>query len=182
MAATGSRVEVGAMLAAWDQACVVRAGFDTTADSGYGVKEAADAVSRIAEATVRYGSDQLGRGTVVLLGQAVRSMGTGPAADRRAHLVSSFTKTLADKLTGLTETWPDLVEAADLPMVHKVVGLAMAGHTDLLTWRDEFGPVPEGEHHAMTAALALTAEFVDLVDGPGACGRRLLAELENDLG
>lgn len=39
-------------------------------------------------------------------------------------------------------------------------------------------PAPsDGEHQAMIAALALTANFVDRIDGPGACEHKLLAAI-----
>ncbi|MEU6175818.1 hypothetical protein ABZ832_28405 [Streptantibioticus parmotrematis] len=53
---------------------------------------------------------------------------------------------------------------------------------DPVTWRDEAGPVPDSEARAMTCALVLIADFVDTVDGPGACERRLLAALGGALG
>jgi hypothetical protein len=177
MSAKELRVEIGAVLAAWDQACVIRSGLHAGTDPG----EGAEAAARIAEAATLYGPDQLGRGTVVLLTRAVDGFCASVAAGRRAQITHKFTVALTDKLNVLAGTWPELVEVADLPMVRKVVDLAVAGRTDPLAWRDRAGPTPDSEHRAMTAALALTAEFVDMVDGPGICGQRLLAALDGAL-
>jgi hypothetical protein len=51
-----------------------------------------------------------------------------------------------------------------------------------VAWREKAGPVPDSERIAMTCALALITDFVDRVDGPGACERQLLAALGNALG
>ncbi|WP_406297884.1 hypothetical protein [Streptomyces sp. NBC_00150] len=61
----------------------------------------------------------------------------------------------------------DFVESADLPMVAQAVRVSFNGG-DPVAWRDGAGPVPESEPRAMTVALALIADFVDSVDGPGA--------------
>ncbi|MFE1884150.1 hypothetical protein [Streptomyces diastatochromogenes] len=42
---------------------------------------------------------------------------------------------------------------------------------DPVAWREQAGPVPDSEPRAMTCALA-RSDFVDMVAGPGASGRR----------
>ncbi|WP_371648350.1 hypothetical protein OG965_01755 [Streptomyces sp. NBC_00224] len=76
--------------------------------------------------------------------------------------------TLAGQLMGELGQWDgDFVESADLPMVAQAVRVSFNGG-DPVAWRDGAGPVPESEPRAMTVALALIADFVDSVDGPGA--------------
>ncbi len=62
--------------------------------------------------------------------------------------------------------WSGSVEPSDLPMVRQVVGVVFEGG-DPVAWRDQAGPVLGSEPRAMACALALIADFVDRVDGPG---------------
>ncbi|MFE7128932.1 hypothetical protein [Streptomyces sp. NPDC057617] len=169
MAMSGARVEIGAVQAAWDQACVVRAG----TERGEWPDHLAE---HIAAATALYGSTELLRGTVFLIGGALVQIGAGQ--DGGQAFAEKFTKTLTGKIDRWAET--EFVESADLPMVRQVVTVAFEGG-DPVAWRDQAGPIPDSEPRAMTCALALISEFVDRVDGPGACERRLLTGLGSAL-
>ncbi|WP_053729533.1 hypothetical protein [Streptomyces sp. WM6378] len=107
---------------------------------------------------------------MLLIGWALAQI--GPATLGREGFAERFTTTLIHK----TSQWEGLVEETDLPMVRQVVIAFFAGQ-DPVAWRDQAGLVPDSEPRAMTCALAQIAEFVDLVDGPGACERTLLASL-----
>ncbi|WP_158795169.1 hypothetical protein [Streptomyces sp. NRRL S-337] len=131
---------------------------------------------RIEAATAIYGVGELLRGTVFLIGGALVQVGAGTTGGER--IAEKFTKTLMDKVVQLAES--EFVEDTDLPMVRQVVTVALQGR-DPVAWRDQAGPVPDSEPRAMGCALALIADFVDLVDGPGACERVLLTGLGNAL-
>ncbi|MCQ8835814.1 hypothetical protein [Streptomyces malaysiensis] len=166
MAMRGAQVKVGAVQAAWDQACVLRSGDDLEA-----LPELAE---RIATATAAYGAGELLRGTVFLISGALEQIGAGhPGGEQFA---AKFTKTLMNKILH----WAEVVEPTDLPMVRQVVTVAFEGR-DPVAWRDQAGPVPDSEPRAMTCALALIADFVDRVDGPGACEHALLTSLGSAL-
>ncbi|MEU2873765.1 hypothetical protein ABZ769_31950 [Streptomyces olivoreticuli] len=167
MAISSARVKAGAVQAAWDQVCVLRSGDDQRAWP--------ELTERIAAATTLYGTDELLRGTVLLVGGALEQLSAdGPGGRQFAE---EFTETLMDKVG----QWAEFVAPADLPMVRQVVTAVFDGR-DPVAWRDQAGPVPGSEPRAMTCALALIADFVDRVDGPGACARGLLAALGGALG
>jgi hypothetical protein len=65
-------------------------------------------------------------------------------------------------------------------MVRQVVRVAFEDR-DPVAWRDQAGPVPDSEPRAMTCALAPIADFVDRIDGPGACEHGLLIGLGSAL-
>ncbi|MCX4851961.1 hypothetical protein [Streptomyces sp. NBC_00893] len=127
---------------------------------------------RIAAATSLYGAGEMLRGTVFLICGALTQIGAGSPHGRQ--IADRFTEKLMDKVG----QWAEVVEPADVPMVRQVVEVAFEGR-DPVAWRDQAGPVPDSEPRAMTCALAITADFVDLVDGPGACQRALLTRLGN---
>lgn len=166
MTMNGAQVKVGAVQAAWDQASILRSADDQSAWPALS--------ERIAAATAIYGTGELLRGTVFLIGGALVQIGAGRPDGQR--IAERFTKTLMGKVV----RWAEVVELSDLPMVRQVVMVVFEGR-DPVAWRDQAGPVPESEPRAMTCALALIADFVDQVDGPGACERRLLAGLGNAL-
>lgn len=168
MTMSGAQVKVGAVQAAWDQASVLRSGDDQSTWPALS--------ERIAVATAAYGVGELLRGTVFLIGGAIEQIGAGRPGGEQ--LVERFTETLMDKVGQWAET--EVVEEADLPVVRQVVGVAFEGR-DPVAWRDQAGPVPDSEPRAMTCALALIADFVDRVDGPGACERVLLTRLGSAL-
>ncbi|WP_260335042.1 hypothetical protein [Streptomyces sp. EAS-AB2608] len=87
-----------------------------------------------------------------------------------------FAERFTETLMGKIDQWGDVVEPSDLPMVCRVVTAVFDGR-DPVAWRDQAGPVPDSEPRAMGCALALIADFVDQVDGPGACERGLLSML-----
>ncbi|MEU0924629.1 hypothetical protein [Streptomyces malaysiensis] len=166
MAMRGAQVKVGAVQAAWDQVCALRSEDDLAA-----LPELAE---RISTATAIYGGHELLRGTVFLIGGALEQIGAGrPGGEQIAE---KFTKTLLNKVA----QWAEVVEPADLPMVRQVVTVAFEGR-DPVAWRDQAGLVPDSEPRAMTCALALIADFVDRIDGPGACERVLLTALGSAL-
>ena len=159
---------IGAVQAAWDQACVLR--------SQDALEKWPDLSRRITAATAIHSADELHRGTVLLLGSALGQIGAGSPAGRRN--AERFTSTLMTKVGQWAGT--EAVERSDLPMVRQAVTVAFEGR-DPVAWRDRAGPVPDSERRAMTCALALTADFVDLIDGPGSCERTLLASLGRTL-
>ncbi|MEV6809691.1 hypothetical protein [Streptomyces sp. NPDC051132] len=150
------------MQAAWDQASILRS-FDQP--SAWPARS-----ERIAAATALYGAGELSRGTVWLIGGALHLVGSGHLGGE--GFAERFTTTLMDKIG----QWDDVLEPSDLPMVRRVVTAVLDGH-DPVAWRDQAGPVPDSETRAMGCALALIADFVDQVDGPGACERGLLSAL-----
>ncbi|MEU5438892.1 hypothetical protein AB0G73_36945 [Streptomyces sp. NPDC020719] len=101
--------------------------------------------------------------------RCIRLAPGGPAARR---FVGKFVKTLMGKVG----QWGGFLESADLPVVAQVVRVSFDGG-DPVAWRDGAGPVSESEPRAMTVALALIADFVDRVDGLGACEQALLTAL-----
>ncbi|MEU7151154.1 hypothetical protein AB0B15_24485 [Streptomyces sp. NPDC045456] len=158
-----TRVAVGAVQAAWDQASVLRSGDDPGRIPALG--------ERIAAATATHGTGELLRGTIVLLCGALDQIGAGrPGGEQFAQ---RFIDTLMNKIV---RQWSGYVEPSDLPMVRHVVAVAFEGR-DAVAWREQAGPVPDSERIAMTCALALTADFVDHVNGPGVCEHRLLTAL-----
>ncbi|MEU7205370.1 hypothetical protein [Streptomyces sp. NPDC045470] len=158
-----TRVAVGAVQAAWDQASVLRSGDDPGRIPALG--------ERIAAATATHGTGELLRGTIVLLCGALDQIGAGrPGGEQFAQ---RFIDTLMNKIV---RQWSGYVEPSDLPMVRHVVAVAFAGR-DAVAWREQTGPAPDSERIAMTCALALTADFVDHVNGPGVCEHRLLTAL-----
>ncbi|WP_372407352.1 hypothetical protein [Streptomyces luteireticuli] len=163
---SGSQVQVGAVQAAWDQASVLRSPDNQQAWPAL--------AERIAAATALYGMGELLRGTVLLICGALEQIRVGRPGDEQ--FTEKFTKTLMDKIG----RWAEFVEETDLPMVRQVVRVTFEGH-DPVAWRDQAGPVPDSEPRAMTCALALIADFVDLVDGPGACERALLTGIGSAL-
>ncbi|MBY8889288.1 hypothetical protein K7472_31260 [Streptomyces sp. PTM05] len=167
MAMGNSRVPLGAILAAWDQASIARSGTDES--------RWREMSERIAAAAATYGVEQLLRGTVFLIGGALDQIGTGGPDGRR--IAARFT----DVLMAKAAQWEGLADLTDFPMVRRVIGVAFEGR-DPVAWRDQAGPVPESEVLTMTCALALIADFVDTVDGPGACERALLSALGGALG
>ncbi|MEU9118200.1 hypothetical protein AB0D04_42450 [Streptomyces sp. NPDC048483] len=110
-----------------------------------------------------------------LIGGAVAQLSVGHPG--REQFAERFISTLMDKVVGQRS---DYVEPADLPMVRQVVTAAFEGR-DPVAWRDQAGPVPDSERIAMACALALIADFVDQVDGPGACEHGLLTALDGAL-
>ncbi|WP_435192389.1 hypothetical protein [Streptomyces sp. bgisy126] len=164
MTKSGAKVEVGAVQAAWDQVCILRSGSDRNTWPVLG--------ERIAAATALYGTVELLRGTVFLIDGALHQIGAGRPGGE--EFTERFTTTLMDRLGQWAKT--EMVEQADLPMVRQVVKTVFEGH-DSVTWRDRAGPVPDSEPRAMTCALALIADFVDHLDGPGTCERALLTAL-----
>ncbi|MFD9634964.1 hypothetical protein [Streptomyces violascens] len=159
-------VSMGAVQAAWDQTSILR-----TPDNEQAWPELS---RRIEGATARYGSGELLRGSVLLISWALAQI--GPATLGREGFAERFTTMLMHK----TGQWEELVEPADLPMVRQVVTAVLAGQ-EPVGWLDRACPVPDSEPRAMTCALAQIADFVDLVDGPGACERTLLASLGDAL-
>lgn len=148
------------MQAAWDQAKGLRGG-----PAAPGWNELGE---RIAVATALYGADQMARGTVFLIGGAIIGLGVeGPGAQEQ-EFIDDFTRALMKKVTK-----SEFVEPGDLPMVRQVVDWAFAGR-DVVSLRDKAGPIPESERRALTVTLALIGDFVDKVDGAGACERGLL--------
>lgn len=166
MTMSGARVKVGAVQAAWDQASVLRSGDDQRAWP--------ELTERIAAATAIYGAGELLRGTVLLISGALGQMGASSTGGER--FAERFTGTLMDKVG----QWAEFVEPADLPMVRQVVRVVFEGR-DPVAWRDQAGPVPDSEPRAMTCALALIADFVDQIRGPGACEHGLLTALSGAL-
>ncbi|MFH8993057.1 hypothetical protein [Streptomyces sp. NPDC017940] len=163
MATSGARIRVGAVQAAWDQVCVLRSAED--------LERVSALADRIAKATALYGTDEVARGTVALIGGAVDLLGAGRPGG------AGFTERFIDKLMNkIVKQWPEQVDAADLPMVRQVVTVAFEDR-DPVAWRDAAGAVPDSERIAMGCALALIADFVDFVNGPGACERALLTAL-----
>ncbi|PKV82733.1 hypothetical protein [Streptomyces sp. TLI_146] len=125
---------------------------------------------RITAATALYGTGELLRGTVFLIAGALDQIGAGQPG--REDFVERFTDKLMDRIAQRHE----VVDPADLPMVLQIVRVAFDGN-DPVAWREQAGPVPDSEPRTMTCALALIANFVDHVDGPGACERALLSTL-----
>ena len=105
-----------------------------------------------------------------MIGGALEQIGAGRLGG--TYFAEQFTKTLMGKVG----RWAEVVEPSDLLMVRQVVTIGFEGH-DPVAWREQAGPVPDSESRAMTCALALMADFVDRVDGPGACERGLLTAL-----
>ncbi|GHE14831.1 hypothetical protein [Streptomyces alanosinicus] len=166
MTKPGAKVKIGAVQAAWDQATILRSGDD---------QKAWPVLSeRIAAATALYGRVELLRGTVFLIDGALHQIGASRPGNEQ--FAERFTQTLWDKVS----KWAGLVEPTDFPMVRQVVKDAFEGR-DPVAWRDLAGPVPDSESRTMTCALALIADFVDRVDGQGACERVLLASLGSAL-
>lgn len=159
-------MEIGAVQAAWDQVCIVRAGRDQ--------RQWPVLSRRIADATALYGASELLRGTLFLMDGALHRIGAGQPG--RAAFAEKFTNTLIGKL----RRWDGLVESADLPMVAQAVRVSF-DDGDPVAWREGAGPVPESEPRALTVALALIANFVDTVDGPGTCEHALLTALGDAL-
>ncbi|MEU7162224.1 hypothetical protein AB0A98_38285 [Streptomyces chrestomyceticus] len=166
MTMRGAHVQIGAIQAAWDQVSILRSGADE--------RQWLTLSERIAAATALYGTRELLRGTVLLIDGALNQIGAGQSAGKQ--FAERFTKKLMDKVV----QWAEVVDRADLPMVRQVVEVAFEGR-DPVAWRDQAGPVPDSEPRAMTCALALIVDFVDSVDGPGACERALLTGLGNAL-
>ncbi|MGW8697683.1 hypothetical protein ACWGOK_12285 [Streptomyces eurythermus] len=162
MTPSGAQVQVGAEQAAWDQVSILRSPDQPSAWPALS--------ERIAAATALYGAGELSRGTVWLIGGALRLVGGGRLGGE--GFAERFTQTLMDKVG----QWGDVVEPSDLPIVRQVVTAVFDGH-DPVAWRDQAGPVPDSEPRAMGCALALIANFVDQVDGPEACERGLLSML-----
>ncbi|WP_030019365.1 hypothetical protein [Streptomyces monomycini] len=167
MTMRGAQVKIGAVQAAWDQASILRSKDD---------QQTWPVLSeRIAAATAIYGTEELLRGTVLLMDGALTQIGAGrPGGEQFAE---RFTQTLMNKVV---TRWSEIVERSDLPMLRQVVTASFAGR-DPVAWRDQAGPVPGSEPCAMTCALALIADFVDTVEGPGTCERVLLAALSRAL-
>ncbi|MFI6688025.1 hypothetical protein [Streptomyces sp. NPDC050485] len=166
MTMRGAQVKVGAVQAAWDQASMLRSG---------DAPEEPVLSERIAAATALYGTGELLRGTVLLIDGALNQIGAGRPGGEQ--FTERFTQVLLDKVS----QWDEVVEPTDFPMVRHVVKAAFEGR-DPVAWRDQAGPVPDSEPRTMTCALALIADFVDRVDGPGECERVLLAGLGSALG
>ncbi|MGK5531543.1 hypothetical protein [Streptomyces sp. URMC 129] len=162
MTMRGSRVQIGAVKAAWDQASALRSEGGPAARAAF--------ASRIAAATVLYGEGELARGTVFLLGGALTALIVDADGSEVEQFHTSFTETLMTKLARYD------VEPGDLSMVRQVVTAALEGR-DPVAWRDQAGRVPDSERRALTYALALVADFVDRADGPGACERGLTTAL-----
>ncbi|MFI9423362.1 hypothetical protein ACIG54_07325 [Streptomyces achromogenes] len=162
MTMSGAQVQVGAVQAAWDQASILRSLDQPSAWPALS--------ERVATAAALYGAGELSRGTLWLIGSALHLVGGGRLGGE--GFAEQFTRTLMDKIG----QWGDVVEPSDLPMVRRVVTAVFDGR-DPVAWRDSAGPVPDSEPRAMTCALALIADFVDHVDGPGAAERGLLSAL-----
>ncbi|ONK13152.1 hypothetical protein [Streptomyces sp. MP131-18] len=166
MEANGAQVNIGAVQAAWDQATGLRQADNNPA-------ALAELAERIAAATDQYGWRELARGTVFLIGGALVEIAVdAPGAEQFRR---EFTDVLMTKLKR-----SQFVDLADLPMVRRVVTVALEGR-DVVAWRDQAGPVGDSERRALTSALALISDFVDRVDGPGSCERRVLKALGNAL-
>ncbi|WP_269859677.1 hypothetical protein [Streptomyces sp. RPT161] len=155
------------MEAAWDQATILRSADDHRAWPVL--------AERIAAAPAIYGTGEL-RGTVALICGAMDQIGAGRLGGE--DLGDRLTATLMDKVGQWAET--EMVERSDLPMVRQVVRVVFEGR-DPVAWRDQAGPVPDSEPRVMTCALELIADFVDRVDGPGACEHGLLTALGDAL-
>ena len=165
MTTSSSRVQVGALQAAWDQATALL-------DLRSGSKSPDDLTpvfERIAYATAQYGTVELERATMMLMCGALEMLGAGQPNGTRFH--EQFTETLLAKLSS-----DELAEPTDLPTVQQVVQIGFA-EGDPLAWREKAGPIPASEPRTMTCALALIASFVDHVDGAGACERKLLTTI-----
>ncbi|MGW3199170.1 hypothetical protein ACWDBD_32315 [Streptomyces sp. NPDC001118] len=162
MTTNGARVEIGAIQAAWDQVTILRTGDNQRAWP--------ELSQRIEAATALYGPGELLRGTVFLIDGALQQIGTGRAEGQR--LADRFIITLLGKVA----QWEGLVERTDFPIVRQVVQVSFEGG-DPVTWRDQASPISDSEPRTMTCALALIADFVDRIDGPGACERVLLTSL-----
>ncbi|MGW7518083.1 hypothetical protein ACWGJ2_21100 [Streptomyces sp. NPDC054796] len=167
MAMSGAQVKIGAVQAAWDQVTILRSPDDQSTWPALS--------ERIAAAMALYGAGELRRGTVFLIAGALDQIGAGhPGGEQIAE---RFTTTLMDKVS----QGEGVVEPSDLPMVRQVVKIALE-EGDPVVWRDAAGSAPDSESRAKTVALAQIADFVDQVDGPGACERVLLTGLGDALG
>ncbi|MCX4967022.1 hypothetical protein [Streptomyces sp. NBC_00654] len=123
MATGDARVEIGAVQAAWDQACVLRS--QDALEKWPGLSRS------ITAATAIHSADELHRGTVLLLGSALGQIGAGSPAGRRN--AERFTSTLMTKVGQWAGT--EAVERSDLPMVRQAVTVAFEGR-DPVAWRD----------------------------------------------
>jgi len=168
MTTSSSPVAMGAVRAAWDQACVLRSADDPGTWP--------DLSRRIAAAARTHGTRELLRGTVLLIGCALAQVGAGEPTGQ--HIAGEFTEVLMGRLDRWVEA--DFVDPGDLPTVRRVVDVVFAGG-DPVAWRNGARPASAGEPRAMSCALALIADFVDVVDRPGACERTLLRALGDTL-